>query len=136
VLVILSVVLERLHTNYIASHSSPYYINNSQNHRITGWLRLAGIPASLWPNCSPAGPPRAGCSDPRPGSCWTSPGRRLHSFWAACASAPTTTQRFLEFRGNLCASVCGYCCLFSHGTSLKSAWLHALANVLSCFHIH
>ena len=41
------------------------------------------------PAPAPAAPPRAGCPGPWPGGFWRAPGRRPHSLWAACASAPS-----------------------------------------------
>lgn len=46
---------------------------------------------------------------PWPDSFWRAPGRRLNSFWAACANAPASTSAalLLVFRGNLLG--CSFC---------------------------
>jgi len=61
-------------------------------YRIPAWLRQAGPSGSPSPSPAAAGPPRAGCSGPRPGGFRRPPRRRSHSLWAACASAPSPAQ--------------------------------------------
>jgi len=56
----------------------------SQHPRLTEAGRAPCVPAP-----APAAPLRAGCPGPWPGSFWRAPGRRPHSLWAACASAPS-----------------------------------------------
>jgi len=65
------------------------YPHKSQNHR------AAEVGRALWVHLLhslPSRATRAGCPGPRPGSFWRSPRRRSHSFWAACASAPSPAQ--------------------------------------------
>lgn len=56
-------------------------------HKIPEQLKWAVLFMFPWPSPVAAGPPRAGCWGPRPGSFWR-PSRRPLSPWAACASAP------------------------------------------------
>ena len=67
--------------------STRWQYGDKGQHRTTDWLLLAGSSASLWPNTSPAEPPRAWC----PGL-WRSPRRRPHCLWAACASVLSPIQ--------------------------------------------
>ena len=66
-----------------------HYEAFSQSHRVAEIGRVHWV--HLVHHCSSRGT-QSRCSEPHPGSFWRSPRRRLHSLWAACASALSPTQ--------------------------------------------
>lgn len=94
----------------------PPALSPQSQHGITEWLRWEGPSGSICSNpCSSRGTPW--CPGPCPGGFERSPKRRSHSFWATCATAPSSTQHRITLwcseRAN-CFPVYAHCLLSWH----------------------
>lgn len=90
-------------TEMSSTTSGGCHSSESQSHR------LAEAGRALWvnlPSAAPAETLRAECPAPRPGGFWGSTWRKLHNFWATCASAAAPAQKcFPVLRQHLLFSI-------------------------------